>query len=112
MKKSTLISNNQLTTILCALMVIVFTMSFAQNPYVIHFQDDIIEIQENIDSFEWNQMPVSAELENGYLGWVQFYETPNQIIQDRFKSNDLELLEYISNGTYLFYFPASTSISF
>ena len=67
---------------------------------------------ENISIFQWNQMPESAKLDNGYLGWVQFYETPSQQVQDLFKQNDLQLLEYIPHKTYLFYFPENTSISF
>ncbi len=90
----------------------VFTMSYAQSDYAIQFQDETLEIPENIDSFQWNQMPESSEFNNGYVGWVQFYETPNQTIQDRFKSNNLKLIEYIPYRTYLFHFPNSTSINF
>ena len=94
------------------MMTFVFSLSFAQNPYTLQFQNKTIEIPENIDSFEWSQMPESSKLDNGYYGWVQFYETPNQIVQDRFRLNNLQLLEYIPNKAYLFYFPETTSISF
>ncbi len=89
-----------------------FHVAYAQNDYTIQFQDETFDIQENISSFNWNQMPESSRLANGYTGWVQFYETPNQSIQDQFNSNGLELMEYISNGTYLFYFPSSTTVNF
>jgi len=87
-------------------------IGFAQNSSSIIFQGEAINIPENIDSFEWKQMPESSKLGQGYYGWVQFYETPTQDVQDRFKLNNLELLEYIPHQTYLFYFPQQASISF
>ena len=93
-------------------MIFVFSLSFGQNDYTIQLQDENIELPENIDSFEWNQMPESSELDNGYIGWIQFYETPSQIIQNRFRNNALQLIEYIPNKAYLFYFPNTTSVSF
>jgi hypothetical protein len=90
----------------------VFTNSFAQSSYSIQFQDQNIEFPENINTFQWNQMPVSSKLDGGYYGWIQFYETPNQATQDLFKSQQLELIEYIPNKAYLFYFPETTSVAF
>ena len=112
MKIFTFLSISKSRSICLLVMIFTFSNSFAQNPYTIQFQDEIIEIQENIDSFQWNQMPDYSELNNGYVGWIQFFETPNQTIQDRFKNNNLQLLEYIPNRTYLFYFPNTTSINF
>lgn len=112
MKKSTLSNLSKCKGLTALVMAFVFSMSFAQNPYTVELQDKTIEIPENIDSFQWSQMPESSKLNNGYFGWVQFYETPNQTIQDRFELNDLQLLEYIPNRTYLFYFPETTSVSF
>ncbi len=94
------------------LMVFVFTISFGQNPNVINFQSEKIEMPENIQNFQWNQMPEYSKLNDGYIGWVQFYKTPTQNIQNLFKQNQLELLEYIPNQAYLFFFPKSTSITF
>ncbi len=112
MKENSTRPNSKSFILFLFTVVLAFSMAFAQDPYLIQFQDEWIEIQENIDTFEWGQMPENSELENGYIGWIQFYETPNQIIQDRFKSNELDLIEYISNHTYLFYFPAATSVDF
>ena len=92
-------------------MALVFSMSFAQNSYTIQFQDETIEMPENIDTFEWNQMPDSAQLGDDYVGWVQFYNTPDQTTQDFFRSNGLQLIDYIPHQTYLFRFPQSTSIN-
>ncbi|MDC1326982.1 hypothetical protein N8252_01510, partial [Ulvibacter sp.] len=89
----------------------VLTTSYAQSSYSIQFQDQSIEFPENINTFQWNQMPESSKLDEGYYGWVQFYETPNQATQDLFKSQNLELIQYIPNKTYLFYFPETTSIT-
>ncbi len=88
------------------------SFSFSQNNYRVQIQEQSIEIPENISTFQWNQMPDSSKIEDGYIGWVQFYETPTQDIQDLFKTQNLQLLEYIPNKTYLFYFPNNVSISF
>ncbi|GGE01137.1 S8 family serine peptidase [Planktosalinus lacus] len=94
------------------LLIFVFNTLHSQNDYTIHFQEDIIEFPENIQTFDWNQMPEKSHFNDGFYGWVQFYETPNQIVQDRFRNANLQLIEYIPHKTYLFYFPENTSISF
>ncbi|CAM3358018.1 S8 family serine peptidase [Aequorivita lipolytica] len=109
MKKTTFLSFRSI----CFLaLTFLFTMSYAQNSNDINFQGETIVMPENIASFQWSEFPESARLTNGYVGWVQFYETPNQQVQDMFKQNNLELLEYIPHKTYLFYFPTNTSVSF
>ena len=92
-------------------LVLICSITFAQNPSTINFQGETYEMPENITTFQWSQMPESSHLNDGYVGWVQFYETPNQQVQDLFKQNNLQLLEYIPYKTYLFYFPENTSIS-
>jgi hypothetical protein len=92
-------------------LMLVFSLTFAQNSNDISFQGETYEMPENIATFQWNQMPESARLNNGYVGWIQFYETPTQQVQDLFKQNNLQLLEYIPHQTYLFYFPENTSIT-
>ncbi len=112
MKKTTLaflLKSSYVSFFAC---VFSFSVSFAQNQYTIQLQGDSIEISENIDSFEWSQMPESSQLDNGYIGWVQFYETPSQDIQNEFKANNLQLLEYIPNRAYLFYFPGNISVAY
>ncbi len=66
----------------------------------------------NINTFQWNQMPDKAFYNDGYFGWIQFSEIPNQSIQNHFKENGLELIDYIPNNAYLFYFPATTDINY
>ena len=56
-------------------------------------------------------MPESARLNNGFVAWVQFYETPSQNVQNLFKRNKVELLEYIPHKTYLAFFPNNTSVN-
>lgn len=94
------------------LLTLIFNFGYSQNNYTIHFQDETIEFPENIETFQWNQMPDHSFFDNGYFGWVQFYETPSQTVQNRFKNSNLKLLEYIPHRTYLFYFPANTSVDF
>ncbi len=108
MKKTTFLSFRSF----CFLaMAFVFSMSQAQNSTDIHFQGETIVMPENINTFQWDQMPDSARLNNGFVGWVQFYETPTQNVQDLFKQHKLELIEYIPHKTYLFYFPENTDIT-
>ena len=92
-------------------LLLVFSMTFAQNSSDVRFQGEDYQMPENIANFQWSQMPESSRLNDGYVGWVQFYETPTQQVQDLFKQNNLQLLEYIPNRTYLFHFPETTSIS-
>ena len=84
--------------------------TFSQD-YSFYFQGESIEIPENAATFTWAEMPESAEFANGYYGWIQFYETPKQITQDFFNSDGRQLIEYIDNKTYLFYFPQVPSSS-
>ncbi len=112
MKKNSLFSKPGIKNICILAFTMIFTMSFSQNNYTIYFQDEIVEIPENIETFSWNQLPEKSEFDNGYIGWIQFFETPSQSIQNEFKSRNLELLEYIPHKAYLFHFPASTSVEF
>tara|TARA_B100001146_G_scaffold225257_1_gene249109 strand:+ start:35483 stop:38185 length:2703 start_codon:yes stop_codon:yes gene_type:complete len=88
------------------------TFAFGQNPYTITFQGETIEMPENIETFTWSDMPQDAKVDGGYVGWVQFYQTPTQSVQNDFKALNLKLIEYIPHYTYLFYFPANTSIDY
>ena len=103
--------NNRIALSFIAL-VFVFSTSAAQGLYSIQFQDQQIDFPENIATFQWTDMPDSSKLNQDYYGWVQFYETPNQAIQDVFKSERLELIDYIPNKAYLFKFPQTTSVAF
>ncbi|QIE59955.1 S8 family serine peptidase [Rasiella rasia] len=111
MKSSTFFSTMRIKSMCFMALVMVSAMSFAQNPYTIQFQDETIEMPENIGTFQWADMPEKSQLANGFVGWVQFYNTPTQDVQDLFAANRLELINYISNHAYLFYFPANTSVA-
>lgn len=109
MKKITLFKKGILFILV---FVVCSTFSFAQNNYTIQFQDESYTLPENIDSFQWSNLPEDSRLQEGYYGWIQFYETPTQNIQNSFKANNLQLLEYIPHKAYLFYFPSTTSVEF
>lgn len=107
MKKTT---NLTLRSICFLAMALVFSVSFGQSPTDIVFQGETIKMPQNMATFQWGQLPESARLSNGYVGWVQFYETPTQLVQDRFKQHNISLLEYIPHRTYLAFFPKNTNI--
>lgn len=107
MKKTT---NFTLRSIFFLAMALVFSMSFGQSPTDIVFQGETIKMPENMATFQWSQMPESTRLSDGYVGWVQFFETPTQQVQDRFKQHKIKLLEYIPHRTYLAFFPKNTNI--
>lgn len=88
-----------------------FSLTYAQELNTIKFRGETIEMPENILDFDWSTMPESSIVEKGYVGWIQFYETPDQETQNLFKANGLVLMNYIPHQTYLFYFPKDTSIS-
>lgn len=94
---------------LITLALFCFGIIDAQN---INFQGENVTMPNNIDTFSWNQMPSKSAFNNGYFGWVQFSEIPNQNIQNELKESGLELLDYIPKKAYLFYFPASTDINY
>jgi len=110
MKKTTIFPNWRKGVLSLIALTLFFSFSNAQN--VIQFQGESLAIEQNIDTFQWEQMPETSKFQNGYYGWIQFFETPTQDIQDAFKANDLELIEYIPHQTYLFYFPETASIQF
>ncbi|MFT5751457.1 MAG: hypothetical protein ACI86L_000959 [Dokdonia sp.] len=110
MKKTTTFPNWKKAVMSIMALTLFFSFSNAQN--VIQFQGETLDIQQNIDTFQWEQMPDSSRFESGYFGWVQFFETPTQDIQDAFKASDLQLIEYIPNQAYLFYFPETASVQF
>jgi hypothetical protein len=112
MKKNYPFSQAKTTILGVLLLIFVVNFSFSQDNYTIKFQEETIEFPENIQTFQWNQMPEHAYFDNGYFGWIQFYETPNQTVQNRFRDANLRLLDYIPHRTYLFYFPANISIDF
>lgn len=110
MKNSILLWKGKLLSfILFGMMV---SLSFAQENYQVQFEDGVVTIPENIQTFQWDQMPDYAQYEGGYFGWIQFYETPNQDVQDLFKAQDLRLINYLPHKTYLFYFPRAVETNF
>ena len=69
-----------------SLFALTLCFAFSNAQTVVQFQDESILMQDNMDTFEWGQMPNSSRYADGYFGWIQFEQTPTQDIQDRFKS--------------------------
>ncbi len=100
------------TNLLTAILLLHCSFLTAQNSNIVYFQDEVISMPNNIESFTWDVMPESAKFRKGYFGWLQFNETPSQDIQDAFKAKDLKLIAYYPHKTYLFYFPKHTNINY
>jgi len=94
------------------LLVFVFAQSFSQSEYTINFQDQLIDLPENINSFQFSQLDADTRIQQGFFTWVQFYQTPDQSVQDVIKDSRMSLIEYIGNRTYLAFIPNDITISF
>lgn len=76
--------------------------SNGQESRTISFQGKSIEIPENISTFQWeNEMAFNG----GHYVWMQFYQSPNQTVQNDLKLQGIELLDYYKKGTYLTFVP-------
>ena len=87
-------------------------LSAQNNPYAIQFQNDYVSLDENIDTFQWNDLSQELKISNGFYTWVQFYQTPAQTIQDGLKTMGVEIIEYVGSKTYLLFIPTSVSPSY
>lgn len=84
--------------------------SFAQgDAYGIKFQNDTVNLAENIETFQWDQFSEDLKINNGYYVWMQFYSTPVQSIQDALKSRGIEIIDFIGSKAYLAYVPSSVA---
>ena len=92
-------------------MTMALVLSFSYGQTSIEFQGETFSMPENIESFQWNQLPESSKMDNGYIVWLQFYETPTQPVQDLLKQNKVQLLEYIPHRTYLAFIPKNINVA-
>ncbi len=95
---------------------ILFSVLFAfmnnvhgQNDYSFVFQEQRITIPENIKEIELNTQTFTSTYDNNIYAWMQFYELPLQENQESLKNSGVELIDYISNRTYLVKFNSRIS---
>ncbi|WP_034060440.1 S8 family serine peptidase [Lacinutrix jangbogonensis] len=112
MKKKTQLKTRISACAYFLMVALFFSFSSSQAQNQVKFQGEVIELPNNMASFNLNAMPENSKFNGGYFGWARFSETPTQDIQDQFASRNLELIEYFPDKTYLFYFPESTQTSF
>jgi hypothetical protein len=79
---------------------------FSQSKYAFDFQGNKIEIPENHTAIDWSKIP---QYNGGHYVWMQFFNTPNQTVQNELMSGGVQLLNYISKGTYIAFVPNSFS---
>ncbi len=114
MKKTTQLKKaiSSFTYLVIAFIFLISNIAEAQNSNTIYFQDEVVDMPNNIGSFHWDSMPETSKFQGGYFGWLQFNETPSQNIQDQFAAQNLKLIEYFPHKAYLFYFPKDTNIAY
>ncbi|NVK64108.1 MAG: S8 family serine peptidase [Flavobacteriales bacterium] len=83
--------------------------SFAQQSDDFTFQGVEIIIPKNVQHLDLNELYNKSGYDNSIYAWMQFNEIPNQAQQDAVKANGVELLDYISNATYLVRFQKTVS---
>jgi Subtilase family/Secretion system C-terminal sorting domain len=99
MKHSTL----KLMTIKVLTLLIIALPFFglSQTNYDISFQNQVISIPQNISTIDLNIDLNSSKYGEDLYVWMQFNQVPSQSAQNTVKDNGVELINYISNFTYL-----------
>lgn len=98
------------TILSCALSILVFSnVSHAQKTTDFTFQGVEISISENIQTADFNQLYAQSGYNNSIYAWVQFNEIPTQEQQNAVKNGGVQLIDYISNATYLVRFDKTLS---
>ena len=98
------------TLFVCVLSTLILTShSFAQSDDSFTFQGIEISIPDNIQSVNFDELNATSGFNNTIYAWMQFNEIPNQEQQNAIKNGDIEVLDYISNATYLVSFNKSVS---
>lgn len=75
--------------------------SFAQQGSDFTFQGVEITIPKNVQHVDINALYNQSGYNDMIYAWMQFNEVPTQAQQDAVKANGVEVLDYISNATYL-----------
>ncbi len=96
--------------LLSLLLLLNMIFVYSQQKYEVLFQNELVQVEENINTFNWEELSEQSMWKNGYYAYIQFYNTPSQTIQDGLKTDGTLLIEYISKGTYLCYFSKKMSI--
>lgn len=74
---------------------------WGQSDFSFEFQNKKIEIPANIQKLENNVESLPSQFGNQFFAWVQFQQIPTQVQQNTIKTSGIELMNYISNRTYL-----------
>lgn len=74
---------------------------FGQTDYSFVFQNQKIEIPENISTVKLNSGDITSKYNSALYAWMQFYQIPNQNEQDAIRNSGVELINYITKNTYI-----------
>ncbi len=82
---------------------------FGQSNYSINFQDQEIEISPNLLTIDFSAEDFKSKHAGNVYAWIQFNEIPNLETQTAIQTSGVELINYISNRTYLARFNTNLS---
>ena len=102
---------NPLKLLLLSIFLMTIVNGFSQVKSEFTFQGEKLKMPNNIDDFQWNQLPETSKFNNHFYGCISFEKTPSQEIQNDFKTRGIKLT-YISKGFYFFNFTSSIRTSY
>jgi len=96
----------KLSTIFMLLLCLFSAHISAQNGHLLELKNGTIEFTDNAASYaEDATLNANEVIDDHYYRLIRFQEIPKQELIDRLKSQDVQLLEYLSDYTYLASFP-------
>jgi len=87
-------------------------INFAQTNNYVEFQSKTIELEDNIDSFDWSIFNNKDYYKGGVYAYVRFERIPTQNVQDELINNNIAIINYINHNTYLFYFSRQVPVDY
>jgi hypothetical protein len=82
---------------------------FSQSDFGINFKHQKFEISANLSSVDFSSEDFKSKYDGYTYAWIQFNEIPNLETQTAIQNSGVELINYISNRTYLARFNSNLS---
>ena len=82
---------------------------FGQTDNRVNFQNQKFEISANVSTIDYSSVDFTSKHAGNSYAWIQFNEIPNLEKQTAIQNSGVELINYISNRTYLVRFNSNIS---